>query len=83
MGVRSHLLLTPGEGPISMILVIPHSKSPMVILGFIAFILPSTLDPIHFVKEKLNVERSEATHNHSVDRIVRRSLVALLEGAEL
>ncbi len=55
-----------------MILVIAHSKSPMVILGFIAFILPSTLDPVHFVNDKPNTEQREATSNLLADRIVRR-----------
>ncbi|KAH9173980.1 hypothetical protein EDB89DRAFT_2152892 [Lactarius sanguifluus] len=44
-------------------------KSPMVILGFIAFILPSTLGPVHFVNEKPNVERRGTTPNYLVDRI--------------
>ena len=50
----------------------------MVILGFIAFILPSTLDPGHTIKEKLNEEQSEAPHNHLLDRIVRCSFGCVL-----
>ncbi|KAH8986880.1 hypothetical protein EDB92DRAFT_1220513 [Lactarius akahatsu] len=60
--------------------MIVHSKSPMVMLGLIAFVLPSTLDPVYFVNEKLklpNAERREATHsNHLADRII--SVIMLL-----
>ncbi|KAH9022080.1 hypothetical protein EDB83DRAFT_2555693 [Lactarius deliciosus] len=58
--------------------MIARPKSPMVILGFIAFILPSTLGPVHFVNEKqnLSVELREATPKYLVDRIV--SIIVLL-----
>ncbi|KAH8997877.1 hypothetical protein EDB86DRAFT_3102045, partial [Lactarius hatsudake] len=56
--------------------MIAHSKSPMVMLGLIAFVLPSTLDPVYFINEKPNGKRREATHNHLVDRIV--SVIMLL-----
>ncbi|KAF8258942.1 hypothetical protein EI94DRAFT_1067074 [Lactarius quietus] len=60
----------------------PHSKYPMVILAFVAVILPSILDAMHIFNLsatlKPNAERrpGEATHKHSPHRIV--SIIILL-----
>ncbi|KAI9430061.1 hypothetical protein H4582DRAFT_2104097 [Lactarius indigo] len=60
--------------------MISHSKSPVVMLGLIAFILPSTLDPVYFVNEKPNVGRRNTTHDCLADRVVRLviSIIMLL-----
>ncbi|KAH9059836.1 hypothetical protein EDB87DRAFT_1619747 [Lactarius vividus] len=47
-----------------------HSKSPMVVLSFIAFILPSTLDHVNSINKIPNAEQREAAHSHLADRLI-------------